>query len=475
MDNPLPVAEVALSQASAAAVSARPRPVLSVFSATMITVGIVVGAGIFQTPALVATIAGSPALTIFAWSMGGILSFVGALTYAELAGAYPSAGGEYSFLTRAYGRNLSFLFAWARNTVIVTGSIGLIGFILGDYLSQLFSLGAHSSAIYAALAVIVLTAINLGGLHGSSRMQNVLTIVEVAGVLLIGAAGLLFGSPPEASAASGGEAGVSGASGAFGFALVFVLLTYGGWNEAAYVSAELRGGARAIRRTLFLSIVVITFVYLVFVLGVMGALGFEGMKQSGAVGVEATTQLIGSGGGQAVGVLVALSALTSMNSTMIVGARSNYALAGDWPALRFLGRWHGLRNTPATGFIVQAFIALALIGFGALSQDGFSALVEFTAPVFWFFFMLTGIALFVLRRREPGRDRPFNVPLYPWLPLVFVGTCAYLFYSSIRHAQTEHATSIALLVMLSGAVVWAVMALYDRHVRRPSRATPGSE
>ena len=122
-------------------------------------------------------------------------------------------------------------------------------------------------------------------------------------------------------------------------------------------------------------------------------------------------------GGQLIGVLVAISSLTSMNSTMIVGARTNYAVARDWPVFAFMGSWQGERNTPAVGFIVQAAIALALIVFGAMEKDGFSTMVEFTAPVFWFFFMLSGIALFVLRRSEPADPRPFRVPLYPVLPL----------------------------------------------------------
>ena len=158
-------------------------------------------------------------------------------------------------------------------------------------------------------------------------------------------------------------------------------------------------------------------------------------------------------GGQLIGVIVAIAALTSMNSTMIVGARSNYSVAHDWRALRFMGRWQGERSTPVTGFIVQAAIALALIVFGALEKDGFATMVEFTAPVFWFFFMLSGIALFVLRRREPAAARPFRVPLYPVLPLVFVLTCAYLLYSSIVHAQSQNASYVALAVMISGAVV----------------------
>lgn len=444
---------------AAAEAQSGPRPVLSVFAAMMITVGIVVGAGIFQTPALVASISGSPSLMFGAWALGGVLSFIGALTYAELASAYPNAGGEYGFLTRAFGRNVSFLFAWARTMVIVTGSIALIGFILGDYLSQIWTLGPHSSAIYAAIAVVVLTAINLVGLRGSSRMQNVLTFVEVAGVLLIGVAGLLFGDRPEQPVAQVTE------TGAVGLALVFVLLTYGGWNEAAYLSAELRDGPRAVLRTLLLAITIITVLYLLFVAGLVGALGFAQMKESEAVALDAANALLGGTGGQMVGLLVAVSALTSMNSTMLVGARSNYAVARDWPAFGFMGRWHGERGTPHVGFVVQALITLALIGFGALAQHGFSALVEFTAPVFWLFFMLTGVALFVLRRREPERRRPFSVPLYPWLPLVFVATCAYLLYSSVRHAHSEHTSYVALAVMLSGAVVWAIVRLQERHAK----------
>ncbi len=433
-----------------------PTPTLSVFDAIMITVGIVIGAGIFQTPSLVAGIAGSPALMLTAWVLGGVLSLIGALTYAELATTYPSAGGDYTFLTRAYGRNVSFLFAWARSAVICTGSIALLGFILGDYLTRLSSLGQYSSAWYAALATVLLTIINLIGLHGSSRMQNVLTLLEISGVLLVAVAGMTL--EPSASAVA---PAVSQGAGAFGLAMVFVLLTFGGWNEAAYVSAEVRGGPMAIVRALVVSIGIITLAYLLFVASVLHGLGFEQLKASQAVGIDVIERAFGSFGGQLLGVIVAIASLTSMNSTMIVGARSNYSVALDWPALGFMGRWQGARHAPMAGFIVQALIALALIVFGALEKDGFSTMVEFTAPVFWFFFMLSGIALLVLRRRDPARARPFRVPLYPVLPLIFIATCAYLLYSSITYAQSKHASYVALLVMISGGLVLLALRLRE--------------
>jgi amino acid transporter len=451
----LPEAKDAIEPAPAA-----PRPVLSVFDAVMITVGIVIGAGIFKTPSMVAGVTGSVDWMLIAWVLGGVLSLVGALCYAELASSFPSAGGDYHFLSRAYGKDLSFLFAWARVAVITTGSIALLAFVFGDYMSRVLSLGPHSSAIYAALTVVVLTAINLFGLRESARTQNILTVLEVSGLLLVTVAGLLATAP--VAPASAATAASSTLPPMFGLAMVFVLLTYGGWNEAAYISAEVRGGPRGIVRALVLSILVITAIYVAFVLAVLNGLGMEGLKNSKAVGADVMQAAFGPVGAQLIGVIVGVATLTSINATMIVGARTNYALGRDWPVLAFIGQWHGTRHVPVVAFVVQAAIALALIAFGALQKDGFSAMVEFTAPVFWFFFLLTGVGLFVLRFREPHGARPFMVPLYPILPIVFVVTCGYLFYSSVTYAQSQQAVHITFWVMGLGVVAWALMRLLRR-------------
>jgi amino acid transporter len=439
---------------------AAPRPVLSVFDAVMITVGIVIGAGIFKTPSMVAGVTGSVDWMLIAWVLGGALSLVGALCYAELASSFPSAGGDYHFLSRAYGKDLSFFFAWARVAVITTGSIALLAFVFGDYMSRVLSLGPNSSAIYAGLTVIVLTAINLLGLRESARTQNVLTIIEVSGLVLVAIAGLIATAPAAAPAAPAASANAIPPM--FGLAMVFVLLTYGGWNEAAYISAEVKGGPRAIVRTLVLSILVITAVYVAFVLAVLHGLGLDGMKTSKAVGADVMQAAFGPFGAQLIGVIVGVATLTSINATMIVGARTNYALGRDWPLLAFIGQWHGTRHVPVVAFVVQGAIALGLVAFGALQKDGFSAMVEFTAPVFWFFFLLTGVGLFVLRFREPHVARPFKVPLYPILPLVFVITCGYLFYSSVTYAQSQQAVHITFWVMGFGAVAWVLMRILKR-------------
>lgn len=438
--------------------SSHVRRALSTFDATMIAVGIVIGAGIFKTPATVAGITGSVEMMIVAWVLGGVLSLFGALTYAELASTYPSAGGDYNYLTRAYGKKVSFLFAWARSTVIVTGSIALIGFILGDYLTRLLPLGEYSSAIYASIAVIILTLINFTGIRRSATMQNALTLLEVSGVLLVAIAGIVLGTSVETTPSPAAD---TASAGAFGLAMVFVLLTYGGWNEAAYVSAEVTGGARAITRALIASIVIITAVYLTLVLAAVYGLGFDALKASDAVGVDLMAGAFGDWGGQLIGIIVAIAALTSMNATMIVGARSNYAVGNDWRLFNFMSEWRDERNVPAIGFVVQAAIALALIALGALENDGFSTMVEFTAPVFWFFFMLSGIAVFVLRAKDPNAPRPFKVPLYPIIPGIFVLTCAYLFYSSLTYAQSQNAGFVAVAVTLVGVAVLAVAIMRE--------------
>ena len=437
-------------------VGAAPRPVLSVFDGAMIVVGIVIGAGIFRTPSMVAGVTGSVEWMLTAWVLGGVLTLIGALCYAELASTFPNAGGDYHFLTRAYGRDVSFFFAWARVAVITTGSIALLAFVFGDYMSRVVSLGPNSSAIYAAITVVVLTILNIIGLRESARAQNILTILEVSGLLLVTLAGLLATAPAAPATVA---APSSGMPPLFGLAMVFVLLTYGGWNEGAYISAEVKGGPRAIVRTLVLAIVVITVVYLAFVLAVLHGLGLAGMQKSNAVGADVMQAAFGPSGAQLIGLIVGIATLTSINATMIVGARTNYALGRDWPQLSFMSRWQDARNVPMVAFFVQGGIALALIAFGAMQKDGFSSMVEFTAPVFWFFFLLAGVALFVLRFREPTIARPFKVPLYPILPIVFIATCGYLFYSSVTYAQSKQAVSIALYVMLTGLVVWGLLRL----------------
>jgi len=433
----------AVSPASTAV--AVPRPTLSLADAVGIIVGIIIGAGIFKTPALVAGNVDSTTTLVLAWILGGLISLIGALCYAELASTYPDAGGDYHFLTRAFGQRLSFLFAWGRLTVIQTGSIALLAFVLGDYASAVLPLGPYSTPLYAAVVVAALTVLHVAGRPKTAFAQNVLTSVEILGVLLVAFVGL-FG--PSAAPAT---ASATSTSAGFGLVMVFVLLTYGGWNEASYVSAEVREPGRNMVRALVISILLVTALYVVVNVGLVRGLGLAGLAASKAPAAELLEKMTGRATAVLVSVIVVVSTLTSVNATIFTGARSAYAVGRDFRPFRVLGRWHGGRQAPVNALIVQAIIALLLIVVGAGTRRGFETMVEYTAPVFWTFILLAGIALFVLRRREPTRPRPFRVPFYPLTPIVFCATCVYLLYSSL--AYTGLGALLGVAVVAAGAIV----------------------
>lgn len=438
-----------------------PQQVLGVREAVAIIVGIVIGAGIFKAPSLVAQFTGSPGWMFAAWVLGGVVSLVGALCYGELAAAYAHAGGDYHFLLRAYGRRVAFLFAWARFSVITTGSIALLAFVFGDYMSALLRLGPFSEALYAAAAILVLGWVNLRGMRSGALTQTWLTVAEVLGLLLVVIAGLYLltqgGGATEPAAAAVAASGSGGAPGwsAFGLAMVFVLLTYGGWNEAAYLGAELRDVSRNMIRALLTSILLITVLYLLVNWAYLYGLGLEGMAKSQAVAADLLKVAFGRTGETLIAVMVAIAALTSINATMIVGARTNYAVGRDWPALAGLGRWDAGRNAPVNALLAQGMFSLVLVALGSATRGGFQTMVEYTAPVFWTFFLLCTIALIVLRRREPHVPRPFKVPFYPVLPLLFAACCAYMLWSSLAYVRVGALVGVAVLAV-GGMLLFAL-------------------
>ncbi|MEN3353680.1 MAG: hypothetical protein V7640_1838 [Betaproteobacteria bacterium] len=437
-----------------------PKPTLTLFDAVAMIVGLIVGAGIFGTPSIVAGAVESERLLVAVWIAGGIFSILGALCYAELATAFPSAGGEYHFLQRAFGPSLAFLYGWARMTVIVAGSIAVFAYLFGDYMSRVINLGAHSSAIWAALVVGVLTIVNYLGIREGKVTQNVFTVLEVGGLVLIIVAGLVLAPAPVAQAAAAADKPWYIGAG-IGSAMVFVLFTYGGWNDAAYISAEVRDRERNMVRALLFSIGLVTILYVLVNVAYLKGLGYDGMIRSNAVAADLLKSVWGAGGEKLISIMIAIAALTSVNGSMIVGARSNYALGRDWPVLGFLGRWDEASGSPRTAMVVQGVIALALVIFGAIQNAGFKGLVEYSLPVFWGFFLLVGVALFVLRAKEPEAPRPFRVPGYPVVPAIFVLMCGYLLYSSLIYHRTHALVGLAVLAI--GAVILLI-------ARRPAQS-----
>ena len=436
-----------------------PRPGFSTFSSMAVVIGIVVGIGIFRLPPIVASVSSSEIQFILFWLAGGFISLMGALCYAELSSKMPDSGGEYYFLRKAFGPATGFFLSWGRMTVIQTGSVALIAFILGDYATVIFELGPHSSAIYAAAAIIVLTGLNLAGTLYSKRLQNVLASIIVSTLLITAFAGL---------SSSGGLVGpeLSGmgnllfSGGTPGTAMIFVLLTYGGWSEAAYLTGELHKVKRSIVRALVFGITIITVLYVLINLTYLHVLGFETLKESTTVGYDLTEMIFGPGGSLLVVAIVIISALSTANATIITGARTNYAIGRDFKLFGFMGNWNRDRNTPANALIFQGVIALALVGAGAWSQQAISTMVDYTAPVFWFFLLLITLSLFVFRHNKTGNSGSYRVPLYPLPPVLFIIACIYMLYSSL--VFTGAGAMVGVIIMLAGVPVWFVARRYQR-------------
>lgn len=424
----------------------RPEPAaqLSVFDAVVIMLGLVVGIGIFRTPSIVASGVGSEAMFILVWLAGGLVTLIGALCYAELAAAHPHVGGEYHFLSQSYGRSVARLFAWARCTVIQTGSIALVAFLLGDYVAQVVPLGPHGPALYAALAVVVLTAVNVAGTVAGKNLQIAVTGIQLGAMLAI----ILVGFFGSAEAVVATPLPVQEEAAALGVAMIFVLLTYGGWNDAAYLTGELRDAPRNIAKVLTVGTALLVTLYVLANMALLSILGLDGLRASDAVAADMMRAAAGPSGELLVTLAIVVAAISTLNATLFTGARVFFALGRDVAALRWVGVWNGRGSAPANGLIAQGGFALVLIALGALTPDGFKAMVDFTAPVFWLFLLLVGGSLFVLRRRHPHRALPFRVPFYPLTPIVFCLTCLYMLHASVLH--TGHAAWVGLAVLLAG-------------------------
>ncbi|MBA1274348.1 APC family permease [Stutzerimonas azotifigens] len=419
---------------------------LSVLDGVAVLVGVVVGVGIFGFPPLVAQHADSTTMYIGFWLAGGVLMLVGALCYAELGSSFPDEGGEYHYLCKAWGRQLGLMFAWARGTVIQTGAIAAVAFIYGDYAQRLIPLGDYGGALHAALSVLLLTTLNVLGTRESKRIQVVLsglTVLALTSVMLAGLLSSAQAEPVVAAQPTGGGTSI----GMLGMGMVFVLLTYGGWNEAAYLSGELRDPGRNMSRVLLLGTLVVTTLYLLANVAFLQIFGLQALSQSNAIGADLMALVAGNWAALALSLLICFTALSTINATILTGARVYYALGRDVPQLSMLGAWNERGSTPVRALLVQGAITLLLILFGALSQSGVEAMVAYTAPVFWFFMCMTALSLLRLRKLQPHVPRPFRVPLYPLLPLIFACSCLGLFISSTLYAGLGALLGLLVLVL----------------------------
>ncbi len=384
--------------------TAAPRRQLTLFDSTSIIMGIIIGATIYESsPMIAGSVRGLGGL-VLAWLLGGVCSLVGALCYAELATAYPQEGGDYVYLTRAFGRSIGFFFAWVQLWVVRPGSIGAFAYVFAHYAQELLPLPcqeALAKLLYAAGSVIVLSLIHILGVREGKWTQNLLTTAKVLGLAGIVGVGLTLAAPGASrpvveTAGSGWRNMVS----QFGFAMIFVFYAYGGWNEMAYVAAEVRNPRRNISRALILGTVGVTAMYLLVTLAFVHAMGLDGLRRSGNVAADVLQLGLGHQGRKLISLLICISALGGTHGMIFTGARIYYAMGRDHRLYAWLGRWSPRFGTPVISLLIQGAITLGLIvGFG-LTASGFERMVKFTSPPFWAFLVLVGLSVFVLRGRR---------------------------------------------------------------------------
>jgi APA family basic amino acid/polyamine antiporter len=427
--------------------AATPKQELSLFDSTCIIVGIIIGAGIYETAPTVAQCLGSPTGVLGVWLLGGLLALAGALCYAELATAIPQEGGDYVYLTRAYGPWVGFLFGWTQLAVVRPGDIALMAFIFARYAQKLFPLAGFGQLFYAGAAVVVLTVINILGVKTGKWTQNILTLAKVLGMAAIIVVG--FSAPTLLPAP---EPAGPNTRGGRDLALILVMFTFGGWNEMAYVAAEIKNPQRNIVRGLVSGTIAVTVLYLLMNGAFLSALGFGPMAASQAVAVDTMAKVFPEAAGRAIAVLICISALGAVNGLIFTGARISYALGAGHLAFRPLGLWHQRLGTPVWALSSQGALSLAII----LLAGSFLDTIIYTAPVVWLFFLGTGLSVFVLRRSEPDLVRPYRVSGYPVPPVIFSLCCIFMFYSSVTYALAKVPWGLILLagVLCIGAMIY---------------------
>ncbi|MHB1192876.1 MAG: APC family permease [Longimicrobiales bacterium] len=421
---------------------------LGTFDAIMVVVGAVVGAGIFLNPAIVAQRVGTSALVLAAWALGGAIAVVGALCFAELGARLPRAGGGYVYLRNAFGPLPAFLYGWTQLLVINTGGIAAVAITFASYAVDVAGAGDALVKPLAVAAIVFLSAVNAAGVRFGAWVQNTFTLLKLAALALLAAAGiwLLLGGGAGAAQAGAvaGAVGMADPSGstsgpamvlAMGTALVAVLFAYGGWQHANNIAEEIRDPERRLPLALLVGVGIVVAVYVSANAAYLVALGPQGLAASTAPAADALRAAAGRWGGVAIAVGVACSTFGILNVFIMAVPRIYQAMAADGVFFASVARLDPRTRTPTVGIWMQMAWAVVLVLSGTYGQ-----LLDWVVFGDWIFFGAIAATLFVYRRRDVGSAnaghpaapaRSFRAPWHPLLPGLFVAAAAFVVVSSV--------------------------------------------
>ncbi len=450
---------------------------LGVSHASAIVVGTIIGSGIFLVPAEMMQAVGSAQLVYLAWVVGGLLSFAGALTYAELGAMKPQAGGEYVYVRDAYGPLGGFLYAWtwfviakpASVATVVTGLVRILGtfpvfsFLSNNVISSPFALSWGQA--FAISAAILISVLNYLGVKKAGEFQLVFTLLKVAiilGIVVVCFSGV--GNVPGrgwsnfASTFAGAKGGIAG----FMAALVAALWAYDGWNDLNMVAGEVKRPERSIPIALIAGVATVGLLYVLVNAGVQYVLPANAIAASPRPASDAVALVMGRVGASIVSAGMALSMLVTLNGTIMSGARVPYAVARDGYFFKALAEVQPRFHTPSVAIFVQAVLSILLLLLGANFRQLFS-LAIFAE---WLFYMIAGSTVFVFRRRNPQAARPYRMWGYPLVPALFVAVAAALLCYTFKNDWPN--SGYGVLVILAGIPVFAYFSFARRRPQNNS-------
>ena len=406
----------------------------------LLTLGSVIGSGIFIVPASVLQLTGgAPGRALIVWVAGGVLSVLGALTYAELSAMKPEVGGLYVYIRDAFGGFVAFLYGWALFFVISSATIATLAVAFASYLGQLVSLPLWAGKAVAVGMVVVIAAINVMGTRESASVQNWTTLLKVGVIVIVSAVLLVAGSSlPPAQATSAAPASIGG----IGAALIGVLWAYEGWHYVTYSAGEAVDPQRNFARALIVGTVALVAIYVLANLAYVAALGPERSAHSERIAAEAVEAILGPRAAQLITLAILISMFGAAHATVLTATRVYFAMARDGVFFQRMAEVHPRLQTPA--FAITASSAWAAI---MAATGTFDELLTYVVFAGWIFYGLGAASIFHYRRREPQAIRPFRTPGYPWTPLLFILAAGVIVLNTVVVRADRALIGIGLILL----------------------------
>ena len=411
---------------------------LGVFDATMLVMGGIIGSGIFVTPAEVARHVATPLLIVGVWILGGLVALAASFIYAELAGRRPEVGGQYAYLRDAYGPMPAFLYGWALLLVIQSGGMAAVAITFARYFSDLVALPLSDNAV--ALGVLaLLTLINCMGVRSGSNVQSGLMVLKILAIAVLVIAGLLF-APATGSHAQAAAPGSASTLAAIGAAMTPVMFSYGGWQTSSFVAGEMRDPQRDLARGLLFGVAGVVILYTAVAFVCVHALGSAGLGGSKTPATDVMRLALGSKGATFIAIGITISTLGFLSQGMLTAPRVYFAMAEDGLFFRRVAEVSPRTRVPVVAIVLQGAAAAVIALSGSFGQ-----ILSYVVSVDFIFFGLTGLALFVFRRRDPNQKAPFEVPGHPFTTAFFVIACWTVVVATVANNPVNAIIGYAIL------------------------------